>query len=252
MKAKGRQARGQHLCRWNCRPAVLSAGPLRSTCRAILASRPAPDSESVDPQEPLGRSAQRRRHCENQKKSQCGNQGKGAKGRERKRVMGVRWGREGWSCTAVEGLQARQQEPRPGLPPPCSVSPLERVSWRGPFPPLLGWCRQQRLCTAPVTLCGCAPSLWNKDRCNHLPSLFSLGLLCVSLQARGVPLCQVGSPELELLLCGGAQSGPSPLPRQGLELGSTMWASYFTKTATPPLLGLEAKMREILPMSHIW
>lgn len=148
--------------------------------------------------------------------------------------------------------QHRQDRSQARLPLPCSVSPFERMSWRGPFPPLLGWSRQQRLCTVPVTLYGYAPFICSKDSCSHLPSLFSLGLLCISLQASGAPLCQVGSPELELLLCGGAQSGPSPLPWQGQELGSTMWAGYFTKTAVPPLLGLEAKMRKILPMSHIW
>lgn len=92
------------------------------------------------------------------------------------------------ATSQTAGSQAR-------LPLPCSVSPFERVSWRGPFPPLLGWSRQQRLCTVPVTLYGYVPSICNKDSCSHLPSLFSLGLLCISLQARGAPLCQVGSPE---------------------------------------------------------
>lgn len=220
--------------------------------QGILASRAAPDSESVDPQEPLGCSAQHRHHCENQKKSQGGNQREESKGQREEDSDGRSMGEGGVVMDSSRGATSQTAGSQARLPLPCSVSPFERMSWRGPFPPLLGWSRQQRLCTVPVTLYGYAPFICSKDSCSHLPSLFSLGLLCISLQASGAPLCQVGSPELELLLCGGAQSGPSPLPWQGQELGSTMWAGYFTKTAVPPLLGLEAKMRKILPMSHIW
>lgn len=42
-----------------------------------------------------------------------------------------------------------------------------------------------RLCRVPVSLCGSGPFISDKDTGSDLPSLFSLGLLCTSLQARG-------------------------------------------------------------------
>lgn len=128
--------------------------------------------------------------------------------------------REAWSETAIAGLRARQQKPRPGLPGPSSAFLSERVSWHKP---LLGGSRQQsewRLCTVLVPVCGSGPFISDEDRGSHLPSLFSLGLLWTSLQARGSSVWGSSFAFMEMPRVGqaSAPAGPGAGTHDGVEL----------------------------------
>lgn len=128
--------------------------------------------------------------------------------------------REAWSETAIAGLRARQQKPRPGLPGPSSAFLSERVSWHKP---LLGGSRQQsewRLCTVLVPVCGSGPFISDEDRGSHLPSLFSLGLLWTSLQARGSSVWGSSFAFMEMPRVGqaSAPAGPGAGTHDGDEL----------------------------------
>lgn len=240
----------------NADPQCYVTPPAWPCTQGTLASRASLGSEFEDPSRipwdaGLSRGRWPRGHGENKKKPQSG-----TRGREESDgcLLWRRWVWV-WSEAAIEGSPARQQEPSPGFHC-CPVSPSERVRRYGPFLPLLG----------------CSGCRAGGGSAQSLPPFVALGPPSGTRtdEATG-PYCSHGDCSVGASRPWGNSPDGAPLPGGQLRIRtSPSWTrvaksstlakpgagqhevdKLFYQNSSSALLGLEAKMKKILPASSI-